>query len=256
MKLILFFFIISVNLLQAQKQEGTILNTLKADKFVGVDVFGRYYFIKDQVFYKKTQNDLKQYINLNLGDLSHVDISNPLRISLFYQDFNTVVILDNQLNPITQINFNNLSPLRILNAAYTAQNNSLWLVNTEQGILDFFNYPQQKTLHQSPPILSNQALYTANLTHFFEAQEDKIRVLNVYGNITQEFYFKGTEQLMATANYLYTYAKGNFYRFNLKTKEVLELDLYENDVKDFYVSKENLYIYKQNKLIYYQINTD
>ncbi|TXK73885.1 hypothetical protein [Mesonia sp. HuA40] len=256
MKLFLFFFIISVNLLQAQTQEGTILNTLKADKFVGVDVFGRYYFIKDQVFYKKTQNDLKQYTNLNLGNLSLVDISNPLRISLFYQDFNTVVILDNQLNPITKINFNNLTPLRILKAAYTAQNNSLWLVNTEQGILDFFNFPQQKTLYQSPPVLSNEAFHASNLTHFFEAQENKIRVFNIYGNITQEFYFKGAEQLVATANHLYVYAEGNFYRLNLNSNEVLKLDIYENDVKDFYVSKENLYIYKQNKLIYYQINTN
>ena len=69
-----------------------------ADDYIGFDSFGAQYYIKNNVFIKKNTTQIWQYKNLSFGKISKVDIQNPLNIVLFYEDFNTVILLDNQLN--------------------------------------------------------------------------------------------------------------------------------------------------------------
>ena len=37
--------------------------------------------------------------------IKKVDLINPLKVTLFYEEFNTVVLLDNQMNEIQKIDF-------------------------------------------------------------------------------------------------------------------------------------------------------
>lgn len=53
------------------------------------------------MFYiKKNNTQLWQYKNLSLGKITKIDLQNPLKIVLFYEGFNSVILLDNQLNEI------------------------------------------------------------------------------------------------------------------------------------------------------------
>ena len=51
---------------------------------------------------KKTPKKTFSYSNIELGKLSMVNIQNPFKIILFYADFNTAILLDNNLNELTQ----------------------------------------------------------------------------------------------------------------------------------------------------------
>jgi hypothetical protein len=42
---------------------------------------------------------LSRYSDKSLGTISKLDVRNPMKILVFYRDFNTVVFLDNMLNP-------------------------------------------------------------------------------------------------------------------------------------------------------------
>ena len=75
---------------------------LDAEVFVGVDEFKSIYYINENILYKKTAEKLFSYSNVELGKLSMVNIQNPFKIILFYADFNTAIILDNNLNELTQ----------------------------------------------------------------------------------------------------------------------------------------------------------
>ena len=66
-------------------------------------------------------NDVRRY-----GQLSYIDAGNPLKVLLFYKDFNTVVVLDRFLNTRTTID---LRQSNILQASTIAQSydNNLWV---------------------------------------------------------------------------------------------------------------------------------
>jgi hypothetical protein len=52
------------------------------------------------IFFLKSARETFVYQNFSLGKITKVDLQNPLKIVLFYENFNTVVTLDNQLNEI------------------------------------------------------------------------------------------------------------------------------------------------------------
>ena len=43
---------------------------------------------------------------MQLGEISSIDAFNALKTTVFYRDFNTVIILDNRLSEIMKIDFN------------------------------------------------------------------------------------------------------------------------------------------------------
>src|SRR5690606_40664419 len=69
--------------------------------------------------------------DLQLGRITSVDIINPLKVVVFFQDTNTVVLLDNKLSEIQRINFNNLPQFLNVSTDTNAGNNSLCLFNVD-----------------------------------------------------------------------------------------------------------------------------
>lgn len=69
--------------------------------------------VRENIYYINSVNELIKttcsdtsfisYSNRNLGKPTHIDVSNPLKILLFYPDQQTVVILDNQLAELSQL---------------------------------------------------------------------------------------------------------------------------------------------------------
>ena len=127
---------------QDKKWSVTKIDTLQfqADTYIGFDSFGANYFIKNNVFIKKTKTRIWQYKNLSFGKISKVDIQNPLNIVLFYEDFNSIILLDNQLNETQRINFSeNTTPI-LATATGLAFGNRLWMYNSlsqQIGLFDF-----------------------------------------------------------------------------------------------------------------------
>jgi len=63
------------------------------------DHLGQFYMFDDKQITKYDQkgNRVCSYSNNQLGSISHADVSDPLRIMLFYRDFNKLVFLDKNL---------------------------------------------------------------------------------------------------------------------------------------------------------------
>ena len=143
-KIFLFFFILQFASVIAQEQnlKAELLSTQKidADTFVGFDGMGNLYYLKNNVFYMKNDKESWQYKNISLGKPTKIDIQNPLKIMLFYENFNTVIILDNQLNETQKINFSEKYLPIVVSATGNASQNRLWIYNslTQQiGLFDF-----------------------------------------------------------------------------------------------------------------------
>lgn len=103
---------------------------MEADAFCGYDAMGYYYGIRDNVFFKGTDERVAEYKNVSLGRITRVDLLNPLRIVLFYGDFNAVVLLDNQLNEVQRIVFTDVAPELTVTAVGLAGQNRLWIYDS------------------------------------------------------------------------------------------------------------------------------
>lgn len=101
-KIILFITLVSTLSAVSQNPEfkAIAINTINvvADDFIGYDQFDFYYYIKDNALYKTKGTTSLEYKNPSFGKITKVDIKNPLNIVLFYENFNVVILLDNQLN--------------------------------------------------------------------------------------------------------------------------------------------------------------
>ena len=113
---------------------------------------------KNEVFYKRSEEKIWSYQNVNLGKLSSVDIGNPFKIILFYRDYNTVIILDNNLNELT-------GAIGLPGANYNlvgfASENDLWLYSKDDNLLIRFNYQNKNIQLVSQPLSFYQKEFLA-----------------------------------------------------------------------------------------------
>ena len=106
-----FLTILFIALFQIADSQNRDLSVVKlgtlsfdGDQFLGYDAFGFYYSIKNNIFYKTSSREILEYKNISLGKITNIDLQNPLKIILFYENFNFVIVLDNKLNEIQKIN--------------------------------------------------------------------------------------------------------------------------------------------------------
>jgi hypothetical protein len=79
-----------------------------------------------------------RYSNLKLGDITSIDATNPLKIILYYRDFQQVVFLDNQLSANTPLSLEKIG-LEQASLVCAASNNGFWVYNRQNNELVRFN---------------------------------------------------------------------------------------------------------------------
>ena len=163
---------------------------------------------------KKKDSKEWQYNNLQLGEITSVDILNPLKITLFYADFNTVIILDNTLNEIKRIDFNVIGEFKNLAAATTATDRNLWIFDTNTQQLEVFNYVQEKTPIQNLPIPEKFITQKSNYNYCRILTETTLYTYNIYGSLlTQQEVTGVTEFSMTNTEVIFLKEKKLYYTF-------------------------------------------
>ena len=126
-----------------------------------------------------------QFADLRFGELSTLNVHNPLRPVLLFASTNTIVLLDNQFNKTQEINANLLNEQVQLGSAGWANSNQLWIYDQlthRIGLLD----TKQLTLFWLCQPLTREALAREprlNEFRFIDAQNQSVS-MNIYGKIT------------------------------------------------------------------------
>lgn len=190
MKTKLIFFLLFL-CLAIQAQEAIITAT-KLDSissthkdFVGRDQYGYHYFVANNVFFKIKNQEQWEYKNVSLGKISKIDLTNPLKIVLFYENFNTVVLLDNQLSETQKINFlENPIPFSIT-ATGLASQNQLWVYNKLDQQIGRFDYLKNTYRAITTPFADVLQFYQTDFNYFYWIDDKRNAfVCNLNGKIT------------------------------------------------------------------------
>ena len=151
----------SQNTIPTEKLE---LNSWEIDNYFGFDNQKNQYGIKNNVVIKRSTTDF-EYKNIGLGKITRIDFQNPLQIVVFYKDFNTVVLLDNQLNEIKRIDFNLKPELVQLEAVGLSAQNQLWIYDGITNKIGLYNITNDHLKWISTPLKSGLKNYCWKLWH-------------------------------------------------------------------------------------------
>jgi len=248
-------------ILQSQNIETKLIDSisLNADTFIGVDYFKNFYYTKGTTFYKKTTTKTYSYTNTQLGEVSSIDITNPLKIVLFYRDFNTVVILDNRLNELTDsINFATEVFAKNVAFASISSNNNLWIYSLDDNILSLWNYETKQTIFNTQPLsfYTNDfeaTLQTSTYEYCWLSSKEGILKFNEYGSFIEFIEHESIKHIRAYGNgVLFLKNDALYYHKNNKTT-VVSIPNAKHKLDNFTVIKNNLYFFDANVVYTYTV---
>ena len=257
-KIILFLFCLQLALAQEQSLKVQLFSIQKidADVFVGFDNMDNLYYIENNVFFKKDKKQTWQYKNVSLGKPTKIDIQNPLKIMLFYENFNTIILLDNQLSETQKINLSENEIPILTTATGIASQNRLWIYNslTQQiGLLDYLKNSYQSI---TTSLQGNIKYYQSdfNTFHWIDNNLNGYAV-DVFGKITSLGKIPDFEQIQFTSNeYIIFLKEGHLYVQDLKNKTISPIENVEKSFKNFYYKDQILSIFTNQGITNYKIS--
>ncbi len=226
-----------------------------SETYVGADAFGWQYSIRGNEFIKHNGNQALKFKALTLGKISRVDIQNPLQIVLFYRDFNTAVLLDNQLNETARINFSELEKELIAEAVGLASQNRLWIydINTQQ--IGLYGLAQKKFKTITPPYNSGIKVYHSDYNYFYwvDNKNNYYRV-NLFGSVNSLGPVPDFEQVQLLSANIIIYRKANeLLYYNTADNTTQKIKVEEKTFRSFYYTGQILSIFTDTDIIQYKI---
>ncbi len=228
--------------------------------FMTTDNLGNAYLIKGDVLEKYDSQGIlqKNLSNKTLGNISFVDVRDPLKIMLFYKAFQQIVFIDNMLAGTgNTILFNSLGYNQV-SLVCTSHNNGFWIFDQQNAELIRFDQNLQKTQQ------------TGNLTQLtdmvilpdFITEKDNqlflnnpgygILICDIYGTYSKTIPLKGLDHFQVSDDEILYLEEKKLKSYNMKTLLQAELSFPAGDtILDVRTEKEKLYLLKQKSLDIY-----
>jgi hypothetical protein len=255
----LLLFIHTIVFGQNSKAEITLLNSesLEADAFYGFDSFHYAYYVKENVIYKSKGLENWQYKNIGLGKIAKIDIQNPLKIMVFYENFNTIVLLDNQLSEIQKINFNTLSEPIVVEAAGTASQNRIWIFNSTTKQLGLYDFQKSSYITISRPFNEIITHYQSDYNYFYWVNpKNELYSCDVFGRVSPLGIIPAHDTCFIQNNQTVFYQKDTYlYQFNTSTQESIKIDLGKKTFSSYSIKEQILSIFTAKEIVNYKITT-
>lgn len=258
-KLVLLLFIASFSTVSSQNQKLTSLKIdsirFDGDAFLGYDSFGFYYTLKNNVFSKIGTQETLEYKNISLGRITKVDLQNPLKIVLFYEIFNTVIILDNQLNETQKINFSESIIPIVATAIGIASQNQFWIYNSMNQQLGLYDYLSHNYKTISVPFTESIRNYSSdfNVFHWVD-NKNNWYVCDIFGKIKSKGIIPDFDSIVIINDNQFIYSKDAVLIFeDLEKGKKTEIEISEKTFKKFYYKHQILSIFTLAGITNYKI---
>lgn len=251
---ICFFYITWVNCQEFINARPISSTDLKIDKIVDIDNFETFYYLEDNIIYKQKKDGSSiNYSNYQLGEITTANTFNPLKINLFYKDFNLVIILDNRLAEIFKIDFNTVQPYKNITYVSTGFDNTLWVFNVDFQKLELYDYKTNQTRFSAVPVQSIVLDLESDYNYCWLLTENYLYQYNYFGSMISKIKNTGFTEISKSNGHL-VLKKGDTLYFKHKDgEEITPINLPKLLINQFLLTNETLYIYDLEKLHKYQL---
>lgn len=254
--ILLLSFVFAFSQEQNLKAKPISVQKIEVDEFVGFDGMGDLYYIKNNIFYKKNNQELWQYKNISLGKPTKIGVQNPLKIMLFYENFNTIILLDNQLSETQKINLSENEVPIMATATGIASQNRLWIYNSLTQQIGLFDYLKNTFQSITPSFQGDLRHYESDF-NTFQWVDNNLNwySCDVFGKITSLGKVADFEQIQVIANQLIIFFKEEkLYVQDLKNNTISPIENVEKSFKNFYYKDQILSIFTNQGITNYKIS--
>ncbi|MBL7909783.1 MAG: hypothetical protein JNJ41_01855 [Bacteroidia bacterium] len=215
----------SFSFMKQDKPKKLVVKT-KVDYFA-TDNLGNVYAVKDYelIKYLLSGKLFARYSNLKLGNITTVDATNPLKLLLYYRDFQQIIFLDNQLTT-------NSEPISLETLGYeqtdlvcASANNSFWIYNKQNNELVRFNEASKKITATGNLKQVLQADLKPNfmIEHngflFLNSPETGIFVFDIFGTFNKIISLKNLKRFDVNDEIIYFQKDSTFCSYNYRLFE-------------------------------------
>jgi hypothetical protein len=221
--LLLLPLLLSILFLTAQQHAVyTLKCTVPAEgQLFTTDKLQNLYFVTNTnqiISYDPNCQERFQYNNYTLGQLSAIDVSNPLNIIVFYADFQSIILLDRTLNFSGEVNLLDLGLFNVKCVGSSVDNN-IWLYDEAAFTLKKIDQSGKTIVSSndlslelvSPPLPTQ--LIARDTRVYLNDPQQGILIFNQFGQYQktiplkniQTFQVIGDRIIYTTDNKLFTY---------------------------------------------------
>jgi hypothetical protein len=231
---------------------------------VNIDVLDNIYLITAGNQLKKLKpdgdsmavyNEVKKY-----GNPSLLDVTNPLKILLYYKNYATVVILDRFLSQRNVINFRKQNIFSV-KAIATSYDNQIWIfdeqdyklkkINEEGAVLLESADLRQLTGEAPSPELIIDA---ENFVYIYDPEKGFF-IFDYYGALKSQLPFLHWTDIAIAKNQILGFSENQLHRYTLKTLNLKNFDLspLTKDRISLSAMNNKLYLLKKGGLEIYAV---
>jgi len=198
-------------------------------------------------------NDVKKF-----GQASLIDVSNPLKVLLYYRDFATIVVLDRFLNVrnIIDLRKQDILQARAIGQSY---DNKIWLYDEVENKLKkidedgklLLETPDFRQLFGQAPM--PQKIFDQDQYVYLYDSSQAVFVFDYYGALKNKILINGWQNFKVAGKYIFGSGNSKLFRYNILTFRVDEwkmpAELYKT--QSFNFSSSRLYALKKDSIEIY-----
>ena len=198
-------------------------------------------------------NDVKKF-----GQATLIDVSNPLKVLLYYRDFATIVVLDRLLNVrnIIDLRRQNIYQVRAIGQSY---DNKIWLYDEVENKLKkidedgklLLETPDFRQLFGEAP--SPQKIFDQDQFVYLYDSAKAVFVFDYYGSLKNKILISGWHNFKVAGKYIFGSANNKLFRYDIRTFRVDEWEMPDELYKSqsFNFSTSRLYALKKDSIEIY-----
>ena len=241
-------FIFCSFILQTDKGFKTIVFK-QQNSHVCIDDFGNTYVItKSEILkYNVTGELIKSFSTKRYGSIDFVDVTNPLKILVYYKDFQQIIFLDNQLTASSNMISLETIGLEQTSLVCTSANNSFWLYNKQnnsllryseksQQLVKIDNLKRVLDIDIKPNFMKEKSNYL-----YLNCPNEGILVFDIYGSFLKTIPIKNITE--------FDIQNSNVFYFKNKTLNEYSSQTFNTTQKEFTDSLLST-VYWQNNVFY------
>jgi hypothetical protein len=190
--------------------------------FIKIDLYGNIYSVKEAQLTKFSPQGklLFSYSNQTLGVISSVDVFNPMKMMLFYQDAGALIFLNEQLAPINDVIFlQDAGYFTISLASYSAANQIHIFDNVNKYLitLDFNMREITKTPISFPKFNPKKMIELEEKSLAFHDTESGIYLFDAFGTFNKLIPIITPNLVTVTSELIYYANNNDVAIYNYKT---------------------------------------
>ncbi|MBQ0768287.1 MAG: hypothetical protein KBT58_03285 [Bizionia sp.] len=250
-------FLLSATCFSQETLSATFVkkSKLNADSLIGVDAFNALYYTKNNILIKNDNGKEITYSNLQLGNITSANTFNPLKINLFYQAFNTVIVLDNRLAEVYKTDFNSNKNYKNVTHISTGSDTTIWVFNQDLQQVELYDYKTNSTRATTQPVQSAVLDFTSNFNACWLLTKHFLYKYNYFGSLVYKIKNEGFLSISESSENIVIKKADRLLYLPKNSENTEDIQIPNLLIKQFFLTNGILYIYDGEFLYQYQLKT-